>query len=73
MSRFVNLEFGDESEDQSQAGEKALVKDEAYYFAEARTAFETGNFEQAFAVLLQGSGIQSAECRRLDRAGADVD
>ena len=46
MSRFVNLEFGDESENQSQAGEKALVKDEVYYFAEARTAFETGNFEQ---------------------------
>ena len=46
MSRFVNLEFGDESENQSQSGEKALVKDEVYYFAEARTAFETGNFEQ---------------------------
>jgi len=47
MSRFVNLEFGDESEDQSQPKEKALVKDEAYYFNEARTAFEAGNFEQA--------------------------
>ena len=47
MSRFVNLEFGDESENQSQPAEKALVKDEAYYVAEARTAFETGNFEQA--------------------------
>jgi hypothetical protein len=46
MSRFVNLEFGDESEDQSQPKEKALVKDEAYYFSEARAAFETGNFEQ---------------------------
>jgi len=46
MSRFVNLEFEDEFEDQSQSREKALVKDEAYYFAEARTAFETGNFEQ---------------------------
>jgi len=30
MSRFVNLEFGDESADQSQQTEKALVKDEAY-------------------------------------------
>jgi tetratricopeptide (TPR) repeat protein len=47
MSRFVNLEFGDESEDQSQPKEKALVKDEAYYFNEARAAFETGNYEQA--------------------------
>jgi len=47
MSRFVNLEFGDESEDQSQPKEKALVKDEAYYFSEASAAFESGNFEQA--------------------------
>ena len=47
MSRFVNLEFGDASEEQSQQNEKALVKDEAYYVNEARTAFETGNFEQA--------------------------
>jgi Flp pilus assembly protein TadD len=46
MSRFVNLEFGDESEDQSAAREKPLVKDEAYYLAEARTAFESGDFEQ---------------------------
>ena len=47
MSRFVNLEFGDESDDQSQSKEKTLVKDEAYYINEARTAFETGNFEPA--------------------------
>ncbi len=47
MSRFVNLEFGGESEDQSHAGQNALVKDEGYYFAEARMAFENGNFEQA--------------------------
>jgi len=46
VSRFVNLEFGDESEDQSQPSERKPVKDEAYYFAEARTAFETANFEQ---------------------------
>jgi tetratricopeptide (TPR) repeat protein len=44
MSRFVNLEFGGESEEESQ-GLKPLVKDEAYYVAEARTAFENGNFE----------------------------
>ena len=46
MSRFSNLEFGDESEDQAPE-QKALVKDEAYYLAEARTAFENGNFESA--------------------------
>lgn len=45
MSRFVNLEFGDESDNQMQS-EQALVKDEAYYLTEARTAFESGNFEQ---------------------------
>src|SRR5437016_12364606 len=47
MSRFVNLEFGGESEDHAAHAQKALVKDEGYYFAEARTAFENGNFEQA--------------------------
>ena len=46
MSRFNNLEFGNESEDQSPQ-QKALVKDEAYYLAEARAAFESGNFESA--------------------------
>jgi tetratricopeptide (TPR) repeat protein len=44
MSRFVNLEFGGESEDQwQQPG--ASVKDEAFYFGEARSAFESGRFE----------------------------
>src|SRR5216683_8292380 len=46
MSRFSNLEFSGESENQSQQP-KALVKDEAYYYAEARAAFENGNFEAA--------------------------
>ena len=46
MSRFSNLEFGNESESQS-SQQKALVKDEAYYMAEARAAFENGNFESA--------------------------
>ncbi|HOC56674.1 MAG TPA: tetratricopeptide repeat protein [Verrucomicrobiota bacterium] len=46
MSRFVNLELGGESEDQSPR-QKALVKDEAYYSAEAQTAFENGEFEPA--------------------------
>jgi len=47
MSRFGNLELGGESEDQSQHEQQALVKDEAYYFTMARTAFENGDFEQA--------------------------
>ena len=46
MSRFINLEFGGESEDQPQH-QKPLVKDEAYYFAEASAAFESGDFEPA--------------------------
>jgi tetratricopeptide (TPR) repeat protein len=56
MSRFVNLEFGNESEGQPQQSEKKLVKDEAYYFNEARTALESGNFESAlrfFSKLLE--------------------
>jgi tetratricopeptide (TPR) repeat protein len=47
MSRFGNLELGGESEDQSQHAQPALVKDEAYYFAMARSAFENGDFESA--------------------------
>jgi tetratricopeptide (TPR) repeat protein len=46
MSRFVNLEFTDGSDNQFQPEQKALVKDEVYYLAEARAAFEAGNFEQ---------------------------
>jgi tetratricopeptide (TPR) repeat protein len=46
MSRFVNLELGGESEDQPQQ-QKSLVKDETYYLAEARSAFENGSFEPA--------------------------
>jgi tetratricopeptide (TPR) repeat protein len=46
MSRFVNLELGGESEDQPRQ-QKALVKDETYYRAEAQAAFENGEFEQA--------------------------
>ena len=46
MSRFINLEFEDGSDNQLEPEHKALVKDEASYLAEARTAFENGNFEQ---------------------------
>jgi tetratricopeptide (TPR) repeat protein len=47
MSRFGNLELGDESEGQFGQEQKPLVKDEAYYLSEGRAAFENGNFEQA--------------------------
>src|SRR5215469_8195131 len=46
MSRFVNLEFTGDSDNLLEPGQKSLVKDEAYYLAEARAAFENGNFEQ---------------------------
>jgi tetratricopeptide (TPR) repeat protein len=46
MSRFANLEFGEES-DHGSGLSKSLVKDEAYYVAEAQTAFEEGQFETA--------------------------
>jgi Flp pilus assembly protein TadD len=46
MSRFVNLELGGESEDQPQQSPQTLAKDEAFYLAQARTAFENGDFEQ---------------------------
>ena len=44
MSRFINLEFGDESEDSSSA---AQVKDEAFYCQQAQQAFERGAYEPA--------------------------
>lgn len=48
MSRFGNLELGGESEDQPRKEEvRAPVKDEGYYLAQARTAFENGEFEPA--------------------------
>jgi Flp pilus assembly protein TadD len=46
MSRFENLELSGESEEQPHR-QKALVKDEAFYLAEAQTAFENGEFEAA--------------------------
>jgi tetratricopeptide (TPR) repeat protein len=54
MSRFVNLEFGSESEDRSHS--ESELKDERFYFAEATRAFEEANFEQAlrwFAKVLE--------------------
>ena len=45
MSRFINLEFKDDSNNEFNPDDRKLVKDEAFYLAEARTAFENGNFE----------------------------
>lgn len=47
MSRFVNLEFGDESEGHEQEALSGGVKDEAHFLAGARSAFENGQFESA--------------------------
>jgi Flp pilus assembly protein TadD len=46
MSRFGNLELGNESEDQGRQ-ENPLAKDERYYLAQAHTAYENGEFEKA--------------------------
>jgi tetratricopeptide (TPR) repeat protein len=45
MSRFNNLEFGNQYHEQSSAS--AIHKDGAYYLNEARKAFEHGRFEEA--------------------------
>jgi tetratricopeptide (TPR) repeat protein len=51
MSRFNNLEFGEEFdghlEQQGPGGSRSTLKDEAYYFAQAQAAFENGQFEEA--------------------------
>lgn len=46
MSRFVNLELNAGGEENSR-GSGRVVKDGAYYFAEAGTAFENMEFEEA--------------------------
>src|SRR2546426_6367970 len=45
MSRFNSLEFGEQFDDQLPQ-QRELVKGEAFYLAEARSAFENTNFEQ---------------------------
>ena len=47
MSRFVNLEFGDGAEEHSQEPQHGATRDEAFYLAEAQSAFESGKFESA--------------------------
>src|SRR5437667_9533826 len=45
MSRFNSLEFGEQFDDQLPQ-QRDLIKGEAFYLAEARSAFENANFEQ---------------------------
>jgi tetratricopeptide (TPR) repeat protein len=45
MSRFNNLEFGDQFEEQSSG--TSVVKDGQFYLNQAKTAFESGRFEEA--------------------------
>jgi len=47
MSRFVNLEFGDETEERAREAPPGAVRDEAFYFGEGQAAFECGKFESA--------------------------
>ena len=45
MSRFSSLEFSENNE--GDFGSEQIAKDEPFYFLEARSAFENGQFEQA--------------------------
>src|SRR6185436_7420827 len=72
MSRFVNLEFGDEHEEHSHDPPKGPVKGEAHYLAEATAAFENGEFESAlrrYAKVLefnpQNAGAWTGQVRML--------
>src|ERR1041384_7041335 len=47
MSRFVNLEFGDESERRSQSTPPARTTDEAFHLDAANAAFANAEFESA--------------------------
>ncbi|MGA2854521.1 MAG: tetratricopeptide repeat protein [Verrucomicrobiota bacterium] len=76
MSRFENLELGGEFEDRLQQQQQPLAKDEAYYFAEARAAFENGEFERAlryFSKVLefnpQNAAAWTAQVRMLIELG----
>jgi len=74
MSRFVNLEFGDQFEEQSH--ESSELRDESFYFSDAMRAFENGQFEhalRAFAKVLefnpQNPGAWSGQVRMLIELG----
>jgi len=74
MSRFINLEFGNQSEDHS--SHESELKDEQHYLAAARRAFEEGQFEKglrAFAKVLefnpQNAAAWSGQVRMLIELG----
>jgi tetratricopeptide (TPR) repeat protein len=76
MSRFVKLEFGDESREQSLGGEQGVTLDEHYYMVEAQAAFESADFEKAlryFAKVLefnpQNAAAWTAQVRMLVELG----
>lgn len=76
MSRFDNLELGGESEEQLPVSQKAPVKGEAHYLAEARAAFENGSFEPAlrfYSKVLEynpnNAGAWTAQVRMLIELG----
>jgi len=75
MSRFGNLELGGESEEKQQE-QKPLAKDEAYYWSEATTAFQSGEFEQALRLYSkvlefnpQNAGAWTGQVRMLIELG----
>jgi len=70
MSRFVNLEFGDQFEDRSE--NEPVLEDEPYYFAKAKRAFEEGQLTTLCA-RCESPRVQPAESSGVERPGADVD
>src|ERR1700722_12876180 len=75
MSRFGNLEFGGESEEQQQE-QKPLAKDDAYYWNEATSAFQNGEFERALRLYSkvlefnpQNTGAWAGQIRMLIELG----
>jgi tetratricopeptide (TPR) repeat protein len=61
MSRFSNLEFGDESEKHTRSSDE--LRDETTYLDEAHRAFENGDFERAlraFAKVLEFNPCNTA-------------
>ena len=75
MSRFVNLEFGGESEEHG-AGQSSVNKDEAYYCSQARAAFENGEFESGLRLYSkvlefnpQNAGAWTGQVRMLIELG----
>ncbi|MHB8522701.1 MAG: tetratricopeptide repeat protein [Limisphaerales bacterium] len=70
MSRFSNLEFQSQPEEESH--DSSLLKDETYYLNEARTAFEQGRYEaglRLFSKVLefnpQNAGAWTGQVRML--------